>query len=347
MGPVTYKVHHPDRGKENQIYHVNLLNEWQDRTPEGKKALVACNVVPDKENYEDGVDVEAVRCPQSAVSLEVKNPVLWKEDCKRAFTQLTQHLCEPPVLQRPDFTKMFLVQVDTAAKGRIIAHHYFNMNARIHHICWNHLKECFEFSDVTRHCQEAPPPSPDPPTQVPREQRGQAGICPGTFETTGAVTSTSDEDSLELHMVRLELEDVEKQIRGLLDKQAQLLERQTALETSCASAHISKVNTQRGISTPSPSTPCVSLCRDRARRTFPAVVSVTPAPTHLGPWVNQRRKARAGPSPPPVFEIPTRTRFAPLRQTRPNAVIVGDSIVRNVCLGTWGRTTPGCGRRRF
>ncbi|XP_053542824.1 uncharacterized protein LOC128635196 isoform X2 [Ictalurus punctatus] len=131
-------------------------------------------------------------------------------------------------------------------------------------------------------------------------------------------------------MVRLELEDVEKQIRGLLDKQAQLLERQTALETSCASAHISKVSTQRGISTPSPSTPCVSLCRDRAPRTFSAVVSVTPAPTHLGPWVNQRRKALAGPSPPPVFEIPTRNRFAPLRQTRPNAVIVGDSIVRNV-----------------
>ncbi|XP_053535244.1 uncharacterized protein LOC128631166 isoform X3 [Ictalurus punctatus] len=131
-------------------------------------------------------------------------------------------------------------------------------------------------------------------------------------------------------MVRLELENVEKQIRGLLDKQAQLLEQQTALETSCASAHISKVSTQRGISTPSPSTPCVSLCRDRAPRTFPAVVSVTPAPTHLGPWVNQRRKARAGPSPPPVFEIPTRNRFAPLRQTRPNAVIIGDSIVRNV-----------------
>ncbi|XP_053537500.1 uncharacterized protein LOC128633032 [Ictalurus punctatus] len=130
---------------------------------------------------------------------------------------------------------------------------------------------------------------------------------------------SADEDSLELHMVRLELEDVEKQIRGLLDKQAQLLERQTALETSCASAHISKVSTQRGISTPSPSTPCVSLCRDRAPRTFPAVVSVTPAPTHLGP-----------PSPPPVFEIPTRNRFSPLRQTRPNTVIVGDSIVRNV-----------------
>ncbi|XP_053474016.1 uncharacterized protein LOC128603536 [Ictalurus furcatus] len=135
-------------------------------------------------------------------------------------------------------------------------------------------------------------------------------------------------------MVLMELEDVEKQIRGLLDKQAQLLERRTALETSCASAYTSKVSTQRGISTPSPSTPCVSLCRDRAPRTFPAEVFVTPAPTHHGPWVNHRRKARAGPqvrtSPPPLFEVPTRNRFAPLRQTRPNAVIVRDSIVWNV-----------------
>ncbi|KAF4084526.1 hypothetical protein AMELA_G00129770, partial [Ameiurus melas] len=134
----------------------------------------------------------------------------------------------------------------------------------------------------------------------------------GTEDTPPSLELT-DEDLLELHMVLLELEDVEKQIRGLLDKQVQLLERQTALETSCASAHISKVSTQRGISTPRPSMPCVSLRRDRAPRTFPAVVSVTPAPTHHGPWVNQRQKAWAGPqvrtSPPSMFEIPTRNRF--------------------------------------
>ncbi|XP_053540524.1 uncharacterized protein LOC128634260 [Ictalurus punctatus] len=118
---------------------------------------------------------------------------------------------------------------------------------------------------------------------------------------------------------------MEKQIRGLLDKQAQLLERRTALETSCASAYTSKVSTQRGISTPNPSTPCVSLCKDHAPRTFPAEVSVTPAPTHHGPWVNQRWKARAGPQ-----AVPIRNHFAPLRQTRPNAVIVWDSIVWNV-----------------
>ncbi|KAF4074593.1 hypothetical protein AMELA_G00241090 [Ameiurus melas] len=42
----------------------------------------------------------------------------------------------------------------------------------------------------------------------------------------------TDEDSLELHMVLVELEDV--------DKKAQLQEGRTALETSCASAYTSK-----------------------------------------------------------------------------------------------------------
>ncbi|KAF4089723.1 hypothetical protein AMELA_G00070420 [Ameiurus melas] len=101
---------------------------------------------------------------------------------------------------------------------------------------------------------------------------------------------SADEDSLKLHMVLLELEDVEKQIRGLMDQQAQLQKRRTVLETSRASAYTCKVSTQHGISTPSPSTPCVSLCMDRAPRTFPGVVSFTPAPTHLGPWVNQQRR---------------------------------------------------------
>ncbi|XP_053538923.1 uncharacterized protein LOC128633618 [Ictalurus punctatus] len=55
------------------------------------------------------------------------------------------------------------------------------------------------------------------------------------------VPMTADEDSFELHMVLLEQEDVEKQIRGLLDKQAKVLERRTVLETSCASTYTSKV----------------------------------------------------------------------------------------------------------
>ncbi|KAL0175068.1 hypothetical protein M9458_031036, partial [Cirrhinus mrigala] len=64
-------------------------------------------------------------------------------------------------------------------------------------------------------------------------------------------------------------------------------------------------------------------------------VSFTPAPGHHGPWLQQQRKTRARPRPrtsppppPPVFEISTRNRFVPLRETERDAVIVGDSIVR-------------------
>ncbi len=67
-------------------------------------------------------------------------------------------------------------------------------------------------------------------------------------------------------------------------------------------------------------------------------MSFTPAPGHHGPWGQQQRKTRARPRattspppPPPVFEISTRNHFAPLRETERDAVIVGDSIVRNVC----------------
>ncbi|XP_053482046.1 uncharacterized protein LOC128608410 [Ictalurus furcatus] len=58
---------------------------------------------------------------------------------------------------------------------------------------------------------------------------------------------------------------------------------------------------------------------DRAPKTFPAEVSVTPAPTHHGPWVHQQRK------------------------TRPNAVIIGDSIVQNVRVAsTKGKVHTHC-----
>ncbi|KAI2645080.1 Transposon Ty3-I Gag-Pol polyprotein [Labeo rohita] len=32
MGPVTYEIHHPERRKTHQIYHINLLKEWKERT---------------------------------------------------------------------------------------------------------------------------------------------------------------------------------------------------------------------------------------------------------------------------------------------------------------------------
>ncbi|KAI2655664.1 GDSL lipase [Labeo rohita] len=77
--------------------------------------------------------------------------------------------------------------------------------------------------------------------------------------------------------------------------------------------------------------------KSRAPWTRSSQMSFTPAPGHHGPWVQQQRKTRARPRPrtsppplPPVFEISTRNRFAPLRETERDAVIVGDSIVRYV-----------------
>lgn len=32
MDPTTYEVFHPDKGKQKQIYHVNLLKPWEERT---------------------------------------------------------------------------------------------------------------------------------------------------------------------------------------------------------------------------------------------------------------------------------------------------------------------------
>ncbi|ROI15682.1 hypothetical protein DPX16_20220 [Anabarilius grahami] len=56
------------------------------------------------------------------------------------------------------------------------------------------------------------------------------------------------EDTFELHAVQLELEDVERQIRILLEKQAELRERQTALETSrAADAHQSSLMLHAGV----------------------------------------------------------------------------------------------------
>uniref|UniRef100_A0A9J7ZP40 SGNH hydrolase-type esterase domain-containing protein n=2 Tax=Cyprinus carpio carpio TaxID=630221 RepID=A0A9J7ZP40_CYPCA len=135
------------------------------------------------------------------------------------------------------------------------------------------------------------------------------------------------------HRMQLELEAMEKQIRVLEQRQAQLRER-INLETSRADAHKSRVSMQCATNSPTTSTPCVSLHRPGAPRKRSAQMSFTPAPGHHGPWVHPQRRTRARPrattSPPPVFEISTRNRFSPLRETEHDAVIVGDSIVRHV-----------------
>ncbi len=62
-------------------------------------------------------------------------------------------------------------------------------------------------------------------------------------------------------------------------------------------------------------------------------MSFTPPPGNPGPWVQQRKmrsRVWSMTSPPPLFEISTRNRFAPLCETVCEAVIIGDSIVRHV-----------------
>ena len=142
---------------------------------------------------------------------------------------------------------------------------------------------------------------------------------------------SAGEETFELFSVKQELEHVEKQIRGLLVKQAELLERRSTLEASRADAHRSVVSNVNSFS-PTSSTPRVSM----PRRTRSSRASFTPTPTqHHGPWITQRKtrdRTRATPPPLPVFEIPTRNRFSPLREPERDdaAVIIGTSMVRHV-----------------
>ncbi len=86
------------------------------------------------------------------------------------------------------------------------------------------------------------------------------------------------EDAFELNSVQLKLEAIEKQIRNLVEKQAQLKKRRAVLETFQADAHKSRVSTQHDTNTPTTSTPCVSLHRPRAPRTRYSQMSFTTDP---------------------------------------------------------------------
>ncbi|KAK3520882.1 hypothetical protein QTP86_016981 [Hemibagrus guttatus] len=74
-------------------------------------------------------------------------------------------------------------------------------------------------------------------------------------------------------------------------------------------------------------------------RTRPARVFVHSGAGVPPAWMQQHRKPGAKPRartspppPPPVFEIPTQNRFAPLHEMACDAVIIGDSIVRQSVL---------------
>uniref|UniRef100_A0A8C2FJY0 Integrase catalytic domain-containing protein n=1 Tax=Cyprinus carpio TaxID=7962 RepID=A0A8C2FJY0_CYPCA len=70
MRPVTYQIHQSDKRKKSQVYHVNLMKEWQERIPEGKKAMMECKEVPENKEEDGKVDDEALKHPQPVVSLD-------------------------------------------------------------------------------------------------------------------------------------------------------------------------------------------------------------------------------------------------------------------------------------
>lgn len=47
----------------------------------------------------------------------VRNPIPWTGSCETAFNTLKEKMCSSPVLQSPDFSQRFLVQVDASAIG--------------------------------------------------------------------------------------------------------------------------------------------------------------------------------------------------------------------------------------
>ncbi|XP_039538571.1 uncharacterized protein LOC120486549 [Pimephales promelas] len=108
------------------------------------------------------------------------------------------------------------------------------------------------------------------------------------------------EDTFKLFTVKQELEYVEKQIRGLLVKQAELLDRRSTLKTSRADAHKSVVSDVNSL-TPTSSTPCVPL----PRRTRSSRASFTPAPKQQhGPWITQRKtRDRTRATSPPLGAV--------------------------------------------
>ncbi len=141
---------------------------------------------------------------------------------------------------------------------------------------------------------------------------------------------SAGEDTFELHSVQLET--VEKQIGKLLGKQAQLRERRATLETSLAEAHKSGVGMQHSTNTPTTYTPCFSAQVPCTRvAIFSDVLhSGVGKPQTLGASAEDPIQAPGDDfSPSAVFEI--FNRFAPLRETERNAVIVAEGKVHTHC----------------
>lgn len=64
----------------------------------------------------------SVAAPLTALlNKTARNPVQWDSACNEAFKALKTRLYSAPVLQSPDFTQWFLVQVDASGVGVVLA----------------------------------------------------------------------------------------------------------------------------------------------------------------------------------------------------------------------------------
>lgn len=97
MGPVTYEVHHPDKGKSKQSYRVNLLKKWQEPPAKVCEAAMLVRKVTEVEEEDSSEVIE--RDPSDVRLVHLEND-------KR---QELQHLLDQfPALfsQRPGRTEL-------------------------------------------------------------------------------------------------------------------------------------------------------------------------------------------------------------------------------------------------
>lgn len=75
MGPVTYKVHHPDKKKSYQTYHMNLLKEWKEGSVAAKEAsLMVRKVVKEMEDDGSATEVSPQRNPGTVMLNHLDGP---------------------------------------------------------------------------------------------------------------------------------------------------------------------------------------------------------------------------------------------------------------------------------
>lgn len=75
MGPVTYEIHHPDKRKSHQTYHVNLLKEWKETPNKTPERSLMLRKVDDEEEDEPAPEVRPQRHPAKVNLIHLNDPL--------------------------------------------------------------------------------------------------------------------------------------------------------------------------------------------------------------------------------------------------------------------------------